>query len=597
MIGPRPRAVACVLGAAMALPAAAQQQVPNTVDIPFNRFSDVDGIYDQMFRLAEAYPSLCRVERFGTSTKGRPMLALVIGNAATGDERDKPAMYIDGAIHANEIQAAETVTYTAWYLLGAHGHVPSLTALVDRCTFYLVPLVNPDGRDTWFADAHTPHSARTGQHPFDNDGDGLTDEDGPDDLDGDGHITMMWRPDPFGTHRRDPRDPDRMVRVPTEPRADGTREYGEWSMAGQEGFDNDGDGQVNEDGPGGYDMNRNFPSGWEPENIQGGAGAYPLCWAETRALADWVLAKPNIAASQAYHNTGGMILRGPGAASRERDYPGEDVAVYRRIQETGARMLPFYRPMVIHKDLYTVHGGVVNWFAEGLGVISLTNELWTDKRIRQDGQDPNDDDRRLWEQRMLFGQTRVPLREVRHPDLGPVLVGGGTKFSSRIPPPFMMEEELHRNFAFSMYHAEQMPLLRFESVDTVEAAPGLWEVTVTVANDRLIPTRTTRAADKAIGIDDVLELSGAPVAASGRLARRTDRAFDPQPFRAHALRFPRGVPGHGSSAARFLVTGERGTPVTLRWTSEKAADIETTVRLGESTIPGPAPADGAGRSP
>ena len=239
----------------------------------------------------------------------------------------------------------------------------------------------------------------------------------------------------------------------------------------------------------------------------------------------------------------------------------------------------------------------MNWFAEGLGVISLTNELWTDKRIRQDGQDPSEDDRRLWEQRMLFGQTRVPLREVQHPDLGPVLVGGGTKFSSRIPPPFMMEEELHRNFAFTMYHAEQMPLLRFESVDTAEAAPGLWEVTVTVANDRLIPTRTARAADKAIGLDDVLELSGAPVATAGRLARRTDRAFDPQPFRAHALRFPQGVPGHGSVAARFLVTGQRGAPVTLRWTSEKATDIETTVRLGESTLPSPTPAGGVGQAP
>ena len=123
------------------------------MDTATNRFPDVGGIHDQMFRLAEAYPALCRVERFGTSTKGRPMLALVINNAATGDERDKPAMYIDGAIHANEIQAAETVTYTAWYLLGAYGNVPTLTALVDRCAFYLVPLVNPDGRDTWFADA------------------------------------------------------------------------------------------------------------------------------------------------------------------------------------------------------------------------------------------------------------------------------------------------------------------------------------------------------------------------------------------------------------------------------------------------------------
>jgi hypothetical protein len=562
--------------------AGAQQQISSKVDISFNRFADVQGINDQMFKLAEAYPELCRVERIGTTALGRPFLAMVINNRRTGDEGSKPAMYIDGAIHANEIQAGETVLYTAWYLLSAYGNVGKITDIVDRSTFYLLPLVNPDGRAEWFSNANTPNSARTGQKPVDNDGDGVADEDGPDDLDGDGHITQMWRPDPFGTHKRDPRDADRMIPVPAEPKADGTREYGQWTPAGQEGVDNDGDGRVNEDGPGGYDMNRNFPTGWEPENIQGGAGTYPLCWPETRAMADWVLSKPQIAAAQAYHNAGGMVLRGPGAPWREGDYPAADVAVYDRIQSTGEKMLPFYRSMVIHKDLYTVHGGLVNWFAEGLGIIALTNELWTDKRIMQDGQEPSEDERRTWNERMLFGQTRVPLHEVKHPEYGNVLVGGGTKFSSRIPPPFMMEEELHRNFAFTMFHADQMPLLRFESVETKEATPGLWEVTVTVANDRLIPTRTARAADKGIGLADTLALTGADVSAAGRLANRTDRTMDLQAFRPATLRFERGVPGNGRAAARFLVKGTAGTPITLTWTAQKAKQVAATVKLGES---------------
>ncbi len=569
--------------------AGAQQQISSKVDISFNRFADVQGINDQMFKLAEAYPELCRVERIGTTALGRPFLAMVINNRRTGDEGSKPAMYIDGAIHANEIQAGETVLYTAWYLLSAYGNVGKITDIVDRSTFYLLPLVNPDGRAEWFSNANTPNSARTGQKPVDNDGDGVADEDGPDDLDGDGHITQMWRPDPFGTHKRDPRDADRMIPVPAEPKADGTREYGQWTPAGQEGVDNDGDGRVNEDGPGGYDMNRNFPTGWEPENIQGGAGTYPLCWPETRAMADWVLSKPQIAAAQAYHNAGGMVLRGPGAPWREGDYPAADVAVYDRIQSTGEKMLPFYRSMVIHKDLYTVHGGLVNWFAEGLGIIALTNELWTDKRIMQDGQEPSEDERRTWNERMLFGQTRVPLHEVKHPEYGNVLVGGGTKFSSRIPPPFMMEEELHRNFAFTMFHADQMPLLRFESVETKEATPGLWEVTVTVANDRLIPTRTARAADKGIGLADTLALTGADVSAAGRLANRTDRTMDLQAFRPATLRFERGVPGNGRAAARFLVKGTAGTPITLTWTAQKAKQVAATVKLGES-LPGTAEA-------
>jgi hypothetical protein len=146
----------------------------------------------------------------------------------------------------------------------------------------------------------------------------------------------------------------------------------------------------------------------------------------------------------------------------------------------------------------------------------------------------------------------------------------------------MMEEELHRNFAFTMFHADQMPLLRFESVETKEATPGLWQVTVTVANDRLIPTRTARAADKGIGLADTLALTGADVSAAGKLANRTDRTMDLQAFRPATLRFERGIPGNGRAAARFLVKGTAGTPITLTWTAQKAKQVSVTVKLGES---------------
>ena len=83
-------------------------------------------------------------------------------------------------------------------------------------------------------------------------------------------------------------------------------------MLGGEGLDNDGDGQVNEDSPGGYDMNRNWAWDWQPNYIQFGAQEYPFSLPETRAIAAFVTEHPNIAAFQSYHNAGGMILRSPG---------------------------------------------------------------------------------------------------------------------------------------------------------------------------------------------------------------------------------------------------------------------------------------------
>src|SRR6185436_2165259 len=107
----------------------------------------------------------------------------------------------------------------------------------DGNAFYFLPTVNPDGRASWFRDAHDSSSSRTGRLPRDDDGDGLFDEDGPDDLDGAGNIVQMWKQVPGeGTHRRNADDPRIFEPVPANDR--GLR--GDWVRVGEEGIDNDG---------------------------------------------------------------------------------------------------------------------------------------------------------------------------------------------------------------------------------------------------------------------------------------------------------------------------------------------------------------------
>jgi len=570
-------------GAPSAKPQAGSTARRELADPAWNRFYDMDEVSAMLKHFAEARPDLASLDSLGSSVEGRPMWRLTVTNFATGSAESKPAMYVDGSIHANEIQATETVLYSIWYLLKHHGSVPEITALLDRAAFYFVPVVSPDSRAAWFREPNTSSSHRTGRQPTDDDGDGLVDEDGPNDLDGDGSIGQMWRKDPFGTHRRNARDPRVLEPVSSEPRPDGTREYGEWSSAGQEGLDDDGDGRINEDSPGVYDMNRNWPSDWQPNSVQRGAGPWPLFYPETRSIGRFVLSHPNISAAQAFHNAGGMILRGPGAPYRENEYPRRDVAVYDAISRAGVEMLPFYRPLIIHSGLYTVHGGLVNWIAEGLGIVSFTNELWTDQRILQTGADPTPEQRQRWRDRVLFGQTFTDWTEIDHPDFGRVLVGGGTKFSSRIPPGFMLEEECHRNFAFVAFHAAQMPLLRWESIETKPLGGDLWQITVSVANDRLIPTRTSRAADKKIGQPDRLIIvpgAGVQVLTAGLMDSRHDRTFAPQAHTPERLVVEDGVPSNGSRLMRFIVKGSKGGTLSLRYEAEKAVNLERSVTLG-----------------
>jgi len=556
---------------------------PALRDPAWNRYYDMPEVDEMLRHFAEARPDLAKLSRIGTSLEGRPIWLLTVTNFSTGEPELKPAMYVDGSIHANEVQATETVLYSIWYLLKHGDTTPALKELLDRAAFYFVPVVSPDNRASWFAGPATPNSHRTGRQPTDNDGDGLFDEDGPDDLDGDGSIGQMWRKDPFGTHRRNLRDPRLLEPVPTEPRPDGTREYGDWSRAGEEGIDDDGDGRINEDGDGGYDMNRNWPSGWLPNAVQGGAGPWPLFYPETRSIALFLIDRPNLAAGQAFHNAGGMILRGPGAPERESAYPGRDLAVYDAIAQAGIEMLPFYRYLVIHSGLYIVHGGLVNWLAEGLGVVSFTNELWTDQRILQGGQ-LTSEARQRWTDRVLFGKTWSDWKEMEHPQFGTVLVGGPNKWSARSPPGFMLEEECHRNFAFVAHHAAQMPLLRWESVETKPMGGDLWELTIAVANDRLIPTRTQRAVDRAIGLPDRLVIDGgsdATVIASGVMNSRLDRTFAAQAHRPEVVIVDDGVPGHGSRVIRAIVKARKGATLGVRFESEKAIDLDRTIMLGD----------------
>ncbi len=102
---------------------------------------------------------------------------------------------------------------------------------------------------------------------------------------------------------------------------------------------------------------------------------YPFSLIENRVVGDFIAAHPNIAGAQSYHNTGGMILRGPGA--KDDHYDPADLRVYDLLGKKGEALLPGYRYMNIANDLYEVYGGEIDWLYQMQGVFTFTNELFT----------------------------------------------------------------------------------------------------------------------------------------------------------------------------------------------------------------------------
>ncbi|MEY2639318.1 MAG: hypothetical protein RIR90_800 [Bacteroidota bacterium] len=555
--------------AAISLTLAAQQ--PNQVfkaagtpanpkvAVSWNKYYDHGGISEICKKIAAAYPDLAKLESLGKSFEGRDLWSLTITNFKKGNEKLKPGMYIDGNIHSNEIQGAEFVLYTAWYLTESHADTKFIQELLEDKVFYLVPTINPDARDSYMHKPNTGSTPRSGVIPVDNDGDGVVNEDSFDDIDGDGHITLMRRKSPNGRWKIDPKDPRNMIQV-------GPDEKGEYELLGNEGIDNDGDGRVNEDGyTFEYDPNRDWGWGWQPNYIQNGAYKYPFSLPENRAIMEFVMKHPNIAAAQSYHNAGGMILRGPGGQEDVNTYNAQDVAVYDAIAKKGEELIPGYKYLVVYKDLYSAYGGELDWFYAGRGIYTYSNELWTPYLMfmREGTRDPFDNKTYDFDRYLLFQDAFVPWKEYDHPQYGKIEVGGFKKNFGRAHPGFLLETDAHRNMAFTIYHCYHTPKLKISEVKERDLGDGLKEITATVANERLMPTHSSQDVKNKIEVPDYITINttakvlAAIQVENADLNQTTEQKNNPQ-----TIAVP-NIPGLGTVTVKWIVQGNAPYTVTV----------------------------------
>ena len=102
----------------------------------YHSYSDIEAYMDF---LAKNYPDFVSVVHIGTSYEGRPMRVLRICKG--GSCGNKPAMWIDGGIHAREWIAPAVATYHMRELVenGRNQY------LLDKLDWYILPLHNPDG--------------------------------------------------------------------------------------------------------------------------------------------------------------------------------------------------------------------------------------------------------------------------------------------------------------------------------------------------------------------------------------------------------------------------------------------------------------------
>jgi hypothetical protein len=571
------RNVVCATAACVALGASAttshaqmfaQPDRDPRVNLRWDRYYDYAAMTDALQRLQRAYPRYLTLQSLGKSVEGKDIWLVIINNPATGPHTSKAAFWADANIHGNEIQGTETNLYLIWFLMENYDALPKVREIVATRAFYIVPSMNPDARDNFL---HTGGASRSGMADWDSDLDGRPNNDPPRDLDGDGEIRQMRKHVPGqGTHVLSPVDPRLMVIAPA-----GTK--GDYILLGTEGLDTDGDGRRGNDPRGGYDMNRDFPSDWQPPHIQGGANRYPFSWPETRAVGEWLKAHPNIAGAQSWHNSGGMILRGPGSQyyKGSGNYTARDNRTYDYLGQRGELMLPYYRYMTVWKDLYTVYGGTLDWAHDALGIISFTNELWSNNQMyseawKENGPVPNEMRQLFFNDQLGMGAWFQDWKPFNHPELGAIEIGGfSNRWFGRTTPPFMLQELAHRNAMFALFHADEMPLLEWGDITVERIAGNTFRVKAEMRNTRAIPTRIEAAELYGTGLPDYFGISGSGVRvqAGGFTTGELSNQVTLQERNPERIEVKSGIQGRSGVSVTWIVTGSGS--VNLEYASQK----------------------------
>ncbi len=567
-------------------------------DLRFDHYFPYEELTQHVHALAGRRPDLISVSSIGKSFEGRDIWLAAVTNSATGPAGDKPAFWIDGNIHATEVSAASACLYFLNKLVNEYGSNPEITRCLDSRAFYIVPRVNPDGAELFFADKQKFIRSSTRPYPYDEEAiEGLKNED----IDGDGRFLQMRVPDPNGAWKKHPDEPRLLIR------RDPTEVGGEYFRVLPEGALENWDGttikiQRNKEG---LDLNRNFPGHWRQEHEQGGAGPFPTSEPEVHALAAFITSHPNICGGVTFHTFSGVLLRPYGAQSDEA-FPAEDLWTFQAIGKKGKELTGYPDISVFHDFKYhpkeVITGVFDDWMYDHLGCFAWTVEIWSPHReagLKGFGPDkpeggfkfidwfrdhPVEDDLAMlkWSDEKLGGKGYVEWHPFEHPQLGKIEIGGWDAiYAFRNPPPQFLEAEIARFPEWLLWHALISPELAISSASVEPLGEGAFKLTVVVDNLGWLPTYVTKKALENKLVRPVIaeiELPEGAFLKLGQLREELDqlegKAYKP------ASGFGWNADATEERAkVEWVISGGTGTDVKITVRHERAGTVRKTVRL------------------
>ncbi len=103
-------------------------------------------VYAELDSISNAHPDICKLESIGLSIENRDIWALKISDNVEVTE-DEPRILYVGCHHAREVITVEIPLYIMFWLVDNYGTDSLATYLVNNREIWIVPIMNPDGRE------------------------------------------------------------------------------------------------------------------------------------------------------------------------------------------------------------------------------------------------------------------------------------------------------------------------------------------------------------------------------------------------------------------------------------------------------------------
>ena len=472
-------------------------------------YLDFAALTAQLRAWAEAYPDLVRLESIGQTAAGRDLWVLTIGPEP---ERTRPAVWVDGNMHASELCGSSVALAIAEDVIGlhtepaaeVHGLPAHLRERLREVLFHVLPRMSPDGAEEVLKTGRYVRSVPRDERPNRNHARWLS-----QDVDGDGTALILRQRDPGGEFVESRDVPGLMVERALE---DGGPYYKVYPEGVIENFDGAtiptpsflSDNQT--------DLNRNFPFQWYPEHEQIGAGSYPMSEPESRAVVDYTSRRPHLYAWLNLHTFGGVFIR-PLGDKPDAKMDQEDLAVFRQIASWGEGHAGYPTVSGFEEFIYEpekpIRGDLTEYAYHQRGCIAYVCELWdlfeqvglekkkrfVDRYTQLDRADMVKIAR--WDAEHNAGRVLRPWKKWNHPQLGEVEVGGLDPRVGLWNPPFERIDEVCRGQAAVFLRVAALaPSVQFTEVRATEIESGLYRLDVRVENRGYLATHGLASARK-----------------------------------------------------------------------------------------------------